>query len=443
MSQSSAITTSPDPKPGPQLPLETPNTLADHHRTVWHQARRFLTPLASLRVTVVLFALSILLVFFGTLAQVDQGIFTVLKNYFRCAVAWVPWQVFVRFGQTFLFIPQDANVPGHFPFPGGWLLGGLLLANLLSAHLVRFKLSWKRSGILILHAGLVVMMLSELITGLFAGEARMTIDEGVSTNYTEDYHAFELAVIDRSDPLNDNVVVIPGSFLQRKGIIGNEKLPFDVVVDRYMVNSAVENAAAAPAGFKNPANAGDGLGMIALEQKEVSGTKSEIDIPAAYITLRAKGKDQSLGTYLVTPWFPTQKTPGQQVDVDGKPYYIAMRFKRTYKPFSLHLIKFSFDRYPGTETARNFSSLVRLVDTERGENREVLIRMNEPLRYRGDAFYQSDFDKKTEKTTVLQIVRNPGWLMPYISCGMVALGMLLHFGLHLEAFLRRRFLTNV
>ena len=64
--------------------------------------------------------------------------------------------------------------------------------------------------------------------------------------------------------------------------------------------------------------------------------------------------------------------------------------------------------------------------------------MNEPLRYRGETFYQADFDKKTETQTILQVVRNPGWLLPYISCFLVTLGMMTHFGITLVNFLRRR-----
>ena len=43
-----------------------------------------------------------------------------------------------------------------------------------------------------------------------------------------------------------------------------------------------------------------------------------------------------------------------------------------------------------------------------------------------------------DRGTVLQVVRNPGWLMPYFSCALVSLGMLVHFGIHLVGFLRRR-----
>src|SRR5206468_1306191 len=107
---------------------------------------------------------------------------------------------------------------------------------------------------------------------------------------------------------------------------------------------------------------------------------------------------------------------GQEVKVGDKSYDVSLRFKRTYKPYRLELLEFRFDRYPGTETPRNYSSKVRLIDPERKEDREVLIRMNEPLRHRGETFYQSSFDATTEKTTILQVVNNPSWLLPYYSC---------------------------
>ena len=80
--------------------------------------KKILTPLASLRLTVVMFVLAIALVFLGTLAQVDEGIFTVLSKYFRTGIAWIPFQALVRFGQVFLGVSPEAQVSGSFPFPG-------------------------------------------------------------------------------------------------------------------------------------------------------------------------------------------------------------------------------------------------------------------------------------------------------------------------------------
>jgi hypothetical protein len=77
------------------------------------------------------------------------------------------------------------------------------------------------------------------------------------------------------------------------------------------------------------------------------------------------------------------------------------------------------------------------VDPERKENREVNISMNAPLSYAGETFYQQSF-LPGDRGTILQVVHNPGRIMPYLSCIMVAGGMLLHFGIHLLGFLRLR-----
>ena len=66
----------------------------------------------------------------------------------------------------------------------------------------------------------------------------------------------------------------------------------------------------------------------------------------------------------------------------------------------------------------------------------MLIYMNHPLRYRGETFYQASF-KRGDQGTILQVVRNPGWLLPYIAVTIGAVGMMIHFGIHLTGFLRR------
>ncbi len=55
--------------------------------------KQVLAPLASMKLTVALFALSIVLVLIGTLAQAHDDIWEVIDVYFRTAVAWVPVKV--------------------------------------------------------------------------------------------------------------------------------------------------------------------------------------------------------------------------------------------------------------------------------------------------------------------------------------------------------------
>src|SRR4051812_32851733 len=104
--------------------------------SVWNGIKRVLEPIASLKLTVVLFALSIFLILAGTFAQVDKDIWEVIGLYFRVWMAWVPFQVF--FPPSF-FPDKPFVISGGIWFPGGKLLGLLLAMNLLSAHLIRFK----------------------------------------------------------------------------------------------------------------------------------------------------------------------------------------------------------------------------------------------------------------------------------------------------------------
>jgi ResB-like family len=408
--------------------------------------RQCLAVAASLRLTVVLMALSIVLVFLGTLAQVDQGIFTVLHRYFRAGIAWIPFQVFVRFGQVFFGVSKETEWHGAFPFPGGWLLGGLLLANLLAAHLVRFRMTWKRSGILLIHGGLVVMMLGELVTGLFAVESKMTLAIGETVGFVDVTGKVELAFIDSSDGKNDHVTVIPGSLLREGSIIQNEKLPVDVDVVEVASNSELagpltESQASRPDVYETT----DGALYAVVKLSEASGVdpNQREDAPLVRVTFKKKGTQQSVGSYLFTLWFyPNfflRQLPfaPQQVAVDGKTYTVALRPQRIYKPYEVKLLDFKHGIFPGTDIAKDYTSTVQLTDPLQHEDRDVKIYMNNPLRYAGDTLYQSGFFPD-DGGSVLQVVRNPGWEMPYVSCAMVSVGMLIHFGIHLLGFLRRQ-----
>jgi len=116
---------------------------------------------------------------------------------------------------------------------------------------------------------------------------------------------------------------------------------------------------------------------------------------------------------------------------------MSMQHRRDYLPYALTLKEFRHDVYPGTDIPKNFSSLVHVSHPAKGEERDVLISMNQPLRYEGRTFYQASFGKEG-KLSVLQVVQNPGWTLPYISCGLITLGLLLHFGLTLRRSLQSR-----
>ncbi len=371
--------------------------------------------LSSLRLTVVCLGLGMVLIFLGTLAQVHLGIHAVQARYFQSLfVYWSPpgahWRIPV--------------------LPGGYVLGTVLLVNLLAAHAVRFQLTKKKFGIILLHFGVVLLLIGQLLTGLCARETQMRIDEGQTAGYSESPREVELAVIDKTDPNYDQVVSIPESVLARGGTVQNATLPFTLHIRQFMGNAHLgmrqPSAPAAP----SLATAGFGPNIVVAEAPRTV-KDDERDLSAAYVEINRV--DGSLGTWLVS----NAISDPQGFNSHGHTYELIMRQRRFYKQFALTLLDFAHDRYAGTDIPKNFSSRVRLVDLERNENREALISMNDPLRYRGYTFYQSGFDNN-DHTTILQVVKNPAMLLPYIACGLVALGLTLQFSMHLFGFARKR-----
>ncbi|HEX4666642.1 MAG TPA: cytochrome c biogenesis protein ResB [Chthoniobacterales bacterium] len=371
--------------------------------------------LSSLRLTVVCLGLGMLLVFLGTLAQVHLGIHAVQARYFQSLlVYWSP-------------AGANWNIP---ILPGGYLLGTVLLLNLLAAHAVRFQLSKKKLGIILLHFGVILLLIGQLLTGLFARETQMRMDEGQTLGYSEAPREVELAVTDSTDPNFDQVVAIPEEVLAHQGLIQNPTLPFTIKIREFMPNSRLAMRSQVPQ--TPPSAATVGLGKNIVVTPEPPTVKDdERDLSAAFIELDSvQGR---LGTWLVS----NAISEPQSFTFDGHTYSLTMRQRRFYKQFALTLLDFAHDRYAGTDIPKNFSSRVRLIDFQRGENREVLISMNDPLRYRGFTFYQSGFDNN-DKTSILQVVKNPAMLLPYIACGLVALGLVTQFSMHLFGFVRKR-----
>ncbi len=386
--------------------------------------KKILKPLASLKLTVVIFALSIFLVFAGTLVQVNKGIWTVVDEYFRSLVVAIELQ---------MFVPKEiATIGGAIWFPGGLTLGVAMFVNLIAAHYVRFKFTKKRIGIIITHFGVILLLVGEFVTGIAAVEGNMTIVEGQSSNYTEDIRSSEIIVIDQSNPEDDIVVVIPKRFLKSQETVSHSLLPFTIVVSEWMENSSVAGPMEEQGDRKGLADTGLARELAAFPLPRANGVDGQtLDAPSAYVTLF--DGEKRIGSYLLSVYV----NQPQKVVVGDQTYWIDLRFKRSYKPYSLYLKDFRFDRFTGTQMARNFSSLVQLVDEGRNVDREVLIYMNHPLRHAGETFYQSSY-LRDESGTVLQVVKNPGWLIPYVSCTLVTIGMLIHFGVRLMPSKGRR-----
>jgi hypothetical protein len=375
---------------------------------------RLIAFFTSLKLTVVCLTLAMLLVFFGTLAQVDLGLYRVQTEFFRSFVIfWGPKGA-------------DWKIP---VFPGGYLIGGILIINLVAAHFKRFGLSKSQIPTVLTHGGLILLLLGQLGTDMLSTESSMHLRVGETRNYSESDRLTELAVADVSDPAQEKVVTIPDSLLAQQATISHPELPFTIHVKRFLHNSKLSGKA--EPGFEKSSATQGVSGRIWLKAEPNVTKMDSRNVPTAIIELQTP--QGSLGSWLVSEYL----NEPQPVTVGNRTFNLALRLRRYYKPFSLQLADFRHDVYPGTDIPKNFSSRVRLRHAGTGEDREVLIYMNNPLRYGGLTFYQASFDNDN-KGSILQVVRNPSWLTPYFACLLVSAGLTIQFLYHLLNFLKKR-----
>jgi hypothetical protein len=413
---------------------------------------RFVKIFTSLRLTVILLAFAIVLIFVGTLAQVDEGLYQAQARYFR------QWLIFGfdLFGHKIPII-----------FPGGYLIGTMLLANLICAHIYRFQLSVKKIGIQLIHAGVILLLVGQLVTDMMSHETQMRFVEGETKSYSESPRNYELIFTSEENANEEQVVSIPDKLFARGGEIQNANLPFTIRVKQFWKNSDLEFRA--PMTQNAPPLTTNGVAMdFNFQPKPETKTMDDKNVPMAEIEIG--GANNSFGNWIVSDWTSddamirdlkesyseqlgadmTQKIIGdltqpQSIFANGKKYTFALRPEQTHFPFSMKLLQTTHSIYLGTDIPKDFRSRIQLKNPQTGENREVEISMNHPLRYAGLTFYQYQMDASElaqqaglAPLSVLQVVRNPAWLTPYLGCALVAAGLVTQFMFHLVGFISKR-----
>lgn len=379
----------------------------------------------SLRLTVICLVFGMLLVFGGTMAQVEMGLYRAQNEFFR--------SFFVHWGPP----GSSWKIP---VFPGGYLIGGLLLINLVGMILTRFKLSRQKAGIWLIHVGLILLLVGQLMTDMLSRESAMQLFEGESKNYSEDFRATELVLIDKSDPKSDQVFSVPSHVLATSAEVRQPELPLALRVKKYWPNASLVRPSGSnpPMAVASGATAGELKDILVIPERPVANADQR-NTPAAVVEVH-HGAD-TVGSFLVS----AMADSSQSFTAGGKPYEIALRSVRYYYPFSVTLLKATHEKYRGTEIPKNFASRVRVQNHSRNESRETVVYMNNPLRYAGQTFYQYQMsagemasNAGAAPSSTFQVVRNPGWLTPYLSCILISLGLVVQFGTHLFGFAKRR-----
>jgi ABC-type transport system involved in cytochrome c biogenesis permease subunit len=340
-----------------------------------------------------------------------------------------------------------------------WQLIQATLAGItvLLACRILFK---KRGTVVTIHLGIALLMFGQFWVAKHDVEEQILLGEGETASFARDIRQTELAIVDRSDPSKDEVVAVPQSLLlasqakgkhslygalakrdsrlSKDGVIEDESLPFDVQVLEYYENARLVDLDEADS---NLATAGTGLKMVAVPVQGSTGTDSDgrVDLAAAYVRVLDE-EQQDLGVFMLSQIASSQDV-AEEVTVGEKTYDLTLRYRRNYKPYSITLLDVRKDDYLGTATPRNYSSDILLVDNEKNVDRKVHIWMNNPLRFAGETFYQNSYSGPpmvpTESTTIA-VVTNSGWMIPYVACMVVVVGLVGHFSGGLMRFLNRR-----
>ncbi len=379
----------------------------------------FLKLIGSLELTIACLALGMVVIFFGTLDQVNLGIHVAAEKYFYSIL------VLQRIEPLGISVPY---------MPGGYLIGFVLLVNLVAASTYRFKFTAAKIGIWFIHVGVILLLIGEFVSSVFQEESSMTIDEGATSNYIESFRIPELAIIDTTDPEKDRVYSIPEAMLERLQQVRVDELPFVVSIDQYMPNSTLHRRDAQSRPGMRMATQGLGREVVAFEIPP-TGKPDERNLPAVVFTLFAQ-KPSATAPEVIGTWLTREFMPPQTFEYEGRSYAIQTRRKREYLPYQITLNDFIHDKYLGTNTPKDFASEITLKNEITGEERDFRIFMNNPLRYDGLTFYQQGF-LNDDKTSILQVVRNPGRHLPYISCSILSLGLFIQFGYSLTRFVQK------
>ena len=345
--------------------------------------------LASIRITVTCLFLLFILTFWGTVAQVQQGLYQAQHEFF---FSWY----FLGFG--------------FLPFPGAQLVLWVLFVNLVCVALTRFVYRWSHLGIVIIHTGLLTYFFSAFILFHVVKESNVTLLEGESTNVSVTYHDWELSIWE-SEINNQKKVFAYDAKTFNPGV----SLPeFQLMVKNYYPNaSAFTNS--------NPQN------ITILNSSHITGfadqrvkIEPEKNIPG--LILETQGiKDNPLLMLYGAEIKPTA------FQSRGKTYFAQLRRKHYQLPFTITLKDFQKELHPGTDIARSYKSSV-IVEHD-GVNREALIYMNNPLTSRDFILFQASYsvDEMGREASTFAVVQNKGRILPYISSLLTFAGLATHF----------------
>lgn len=371
--------------------------------------------LASLKFTTVILVLLAILTFFGTLDQAQHGLYAAQQKFFY---SWL--------FRWYLGIP-GTEYSLWFPFTGGALVLFLFTINLISAMIFHLRWTWKNSGLVLSHTGLLVLLLGGAWTHYMTGESAMTLAEGESKNYGESNQNWELAIWKNGPDTLQVYSRTLGALPEGKTLdFAPGALPFKVQIDSFLLNTIAYGPQ--PGIPDNHLISPSNIALIvgAPAEKEPQNNKAGL-----VLSITEGGKTQSALLHAFD-MEPTVLRIGKDL------YSFQLRRERMWIPFSLKLDDFRRELHGGTGMAKKYESLVSIIHPGSSPI-QALVAMNQPLRREGYIFYQASFAQGEQaEISTFSVVQNTGRNLPYIASLMMGLGLLIHFMMRMRIHARRR-----
>ncbi len=346
---------------------------------------KVLKSISSLKLTVLCIFLLGVLIFWGTLDQIEHGLYLAQERFFN---------------SLFVFL-------GPIPIPSVRIIIWVLFFNLLAALGFRFRYSLNNIGLVITHVGLVMLLVSGFLTLHFSQEYSMNLYEGESSNIAADCMNWELVIIQEDKGRISKVSIDEQDLIPGKPITVNG-LALPLQLKSKYINSHY---------FDTP-YAGRILKEMPLEKDYEKNVRALI-LDWNEDEVKLQGDDE-----------PSYGLHYQDID-----YVLLLRRKQYKLPFMIELVDVSRELHPGTDKAKAYQSKVIIHET--GLTRELTISMNKPFRSGLYTAYQASFgvDADDKEMTVLAVVKNLNYTLPYIASLICSLGLFWHFG--------QMFLVNV
>jgi len=358
----------------------------------------FIKQISSLKLTVFCLLFLILIVLWGTVYQVDNGLYQAQERFFY---SWY----FLAFG----FIP----------LPGAVLISFVLTLNLVASVFYRIGFKISNIGNLITHIGLIVLLVGSGITLFFAVESSLVLKEGETKNISSARNLWELAFWEETDG-DRRVYAFDTDGIKVGKLFKIDKI--NIEVKRYFKNCS-------PVFFKSKEknNTLNSSGIKSLKKLPEDAKMQNL----AGIVFNLDSGDESYKLLL----FGADRFPTKVKFNDGI-YNFVLRKKTYLLPITVMLKDFIMKKYPNSNIVKSYESIVR-ISNDKGMERDVKISMNKPLRYENYTFFQSSYSINPDGTeySIFSVVKNSGRLLPYFSSLIIFLGLIIHF---IMMFYRRR-----